>query len=379
MFQSSSVLKIISIWCFFCVVNLSASLVNASGDSRSFYMGFTPFQYSWVEDTLTTTYQQIDKHADLILHHLDDGVPWVEAHEGVAFHENVEKDLNFRLNKRKPNQRIFVAATAIDFNRKELAGYWGSGKSMKRPKKWRDKSFDDPQILIAYTNYCRRLIRHFNPRYFAYGIEVNLLAYNNNEEFQRFIKLAQYVYPALKKDFPDLPIFLSFYLEPPDRLKETRKHIKPLLPYTDIFAISTYPYMARDYPPQRFENIPRNWFDQVRQIAPGKPFAIAETGFIAEDLSAYTKTFKGTPEEQKKYLKWMLSEANRLDAQFVVWFVIADYDKLWSVLKWVVMFNPLAKAWKDTGLYDGALKPRPSLKIWDHWLRKPIIYKGAKL
>ena len=97
------------------------------------------------------------------------------------------------------------------------------------------------------------------------------------------------------------------------------------------------------------------------------------------DLSAFTITFKGTSEEQKQYVEWMLSEANRLDAQFVIWFVITDYDELWGVLKWVVMFNPLAKAWKDTGLYDGELKPRPALQSWDNWLSKSVKNNGLKL
>jgi len=347
--------------------------------SRSFYMGFTPFQYSWIEDTLATTYKQIGQHGDLILHHLDDGVPWVEAFENKPYHKKVEKELDFRFQHHKTNQRIFVAATPIDFNRKELAGYWGSDKSMKRPDRWKNKSFDDPEIIKAYINYCRKLIKKFNPGYFAYGIEVNLLAYNNPKDYKKFITLANQVYPALKKEFPGLPVFTSFYMEPPKRLATTKEHITPLLAYNDIFAISTYPYMYRNGEPQRFKEIPKEWFEQVRSIAPGKPFAIAETGFIAEDLSAFTKTFKGTPEEQKQYVQWMLSEANRLDAQFVIWFVITDYDDLWTVLKWVVMFNPLAKAWKDTGLYDGDLKPRPALKTWDNWRNRSVQNKGKKL
>ncbi|MDZ7784561.1 MAG: hypothetical protein U5K56_17025 [Halioglobus sp.] len=36
-------------------------------------------------------------------------------------------------------------------------------------------------------------------------------------------------------------------------------------------------------------------------------------------------------------------------AQFVVWFVIADYDDLWGVLKWAVMFNPLMRALEGYG------------------------------
>jgi len=368
------------VFLFFIIICLLPLIAySANQETRSFYMGFTPFQYSWIEDTLETTYKQIEQNGDMILHHMDDGVPWVEAFENKPFHDKVQEDLDYRFQHHKAKQSIFVAATPIDFNRKELAGYWGSGKSMTRPNHWKKKNFDDPQIIKAYINYCRTLIKKFKPNFFAYGIEVNLLAYNSPDNYKKFITLASQVYPALKKEFPKLPIFTSFYMDPPNRLVTTKKHISPLLPYNDVFAISTYPYMYRDGDPQRIKDIPKNWFEQVRSIAPGKPFAIAETGYIAEDLSAFTKTFKSTPDEQNQYVQWMLSEANRLDAKFVVWFVITDYDDLWTVLKWVVMFNPLAKAWKDTGLYDGDLKPRPALKTWDNWHKRSVKNHGKKL
>jgi len=355
------------------ILVLGGSMASHAADdsTRSFYMGFTPFKYSWVEESQKKTYELMKGHADLIAHHLDDGVPWVEAAEGKPFNAHVEENLDVRLANTAKGSKVYVAATPIDFNRKALAGYWGEKEAMDRPGAWEDRNFDDPEVIKAYLNYCRNLIQRFKPDYFAYGIEVNLLAYNNPDEYQRFITLAKQVYPALKREFPTLPIMLSFYLEPPDRLTETKKHIEPLLPYTDYFAISTYPYMVREGPPQQFKDIPSDWFTQVRQIAPGKPFAIAETGFIAEPLSAFFKTFEGTPEDQKQYATRMLSEANALDAQFVVWFVVADYDDLWTVLKFVVLFNPLAKAWKDTGLYDGELNPRPAMDVWDAWLARP--------
>lgn len=349
----------------------SMSVEAADDGKRSFYMGFTPFKYSWVEESQKKTYDLMKGHADLILHHLDDGVPWVEAAEGKAFDPAVEENLDFRLANTPKGSKVFVAATPIDFNREKLAGYWGEKEAMDRPGKWEDRNFDSPEVIEAYLNYCRNLIKRFKPDYFSYGIEVNLLAYNNPDDYQRFITLAKQVYPTLKREFPNTPIMLSFYLEPPDRLTETKKHIDPLLAYTDYFAISTYPYMVREGPPQEFKDIPADWFTQVRKIAPNKPFAIAETGYIAEPLSAFFKTFPGTPEDQKDYTARMLSEANNLDAEFVVWFVVADYDDLWTVLKFVVLFNPLAKAWKDTGLYDGDLEPRPAMKVWDQWLAKP--------
>jgi hypothetical protein len=42
----------------------------------------------------------------------------------------------------------------------------------------------------------------------------------------------------------------------------------------------------------------------------------------------------------------------------------------------MVLFNPLMKAWKDTGLYDGELRARPALEVWDGWLRRPLRERG---
>jgi hypothetical protein len=351
------------------------SVQNEQGqafDTRPFLMGFTPFHFSWIEDRLTETYAMVNKHSDLIAYHFDEGVPWPEAYAGKPFHANVEAELKHRREQVPSGGKVYVATTPINFERDGLADYWEEKEQLDRPGAWEDKALDDPGVIQAYIAYCERLIETFQPAYFVYGVEVNLLAANNPEAYKQFQTLAAAVYPALKKKYPKLPIALSFYLHPPDRWQETAEQVKPLLPYTDLYAISTYPYMAIGSDGFAVDEIPENWFRQTRKIAPGKPFAIAETGYIAEDFTVLTKTMPGSPEGQKRYAERMLREAAELDAQFVIWFVIADYDELWGVLKWVVMFNPLIRAWKDTGLYDGDLNPRPALQVWDEWLAKPV-------
>ena len=339
---------------------------------RPFHMGFTPFHFSWNEERLHETYELLNKHSDLIAHHFEEGVPWPEALSNERFHPKVEKEIALRKKYTKIDKKVFVSTTAINFDRDAIADYWQSKSQKKLPKDWRNLKLDDPKVITAYTNFCKRLIEEFNPNYFVYGIEVNLLAMNNEENFERFKTLAKKVYPELKKSYPSLPISLSFYIHPPEKMKLYSKHIKSLLPYTDIFAVSTYPYMGYEGDGFTVENIPPNWLKQTRALAPGKPFAIAETGYIAEDLKAWGHKQPGSPEAQKQYTKRLLSEASKLEAEFVIWFVVADYDSLWGVLKWVVMFNPLFKAWKDTGLYDGDLNPRPALEVWDRWLDKPV-------
>lgn len=348
-----------------------ASSVSVPAGTRGFYMGFTPFHYSWIEDKLPETYKMIEAHSDIILHHFDEGVPWPEALRNAPYHEEVEAKLEFRKKQKKKGQKVFVATTPIDFNRKQLAMYWGEKEGMERPKEWRELKFDDPKVIEAYINYCKRLIETFKPDYFSYGIEVNLLARNSPQDYEKFKVLASRVYPEIKRMYPELPVMLSFYLLPPNQIETTRKQVNPLLPYTDIFAISTYPYMGLDGAGYAASEIPPDWFTQVRKVAPDKPFAIAETGYIAEDFSAFTTKIPGSPEQQVIYVDRLMREAAALDAEFVIWFVVADYDDLWTVLKFVVMFSPLARAWKDTGLFDGDLQPRPALDVWDRWLKLP--------
>ena len=340
--------------------------------TRPFLMGFTPFHFSWIEDRLSETYSMVHQHSDLIAYHFDEGVPWPEAYAGRPFHPNVEAELKYRTEKLRPKRKVYVATTPINFSRNGLADYWEEKEQLDRPGEWQDRALDDPQVIQAYINYCERLIEIFKPAYFVYGVEVNLLAANNPDAYVQFQTLAAAVYPSLKKKYPKLPIALSFYLHPPNRSEETRKQVAPLLAFTDLYAVSTYPYMAVEGDGFTVDEIPENWLKQTRKIAPKKPLAIAENGYIAEDFTVLTKTMPGSAEGQKLYMERMLREAAELEAQFVIWFVIADYDELWGVLKWMVMFNPLMRAWKDTGLYDGDLNGRPALQVWDEWLAKPV-------
>ncbi|MCB1842055.1 MAG: hypothetical protein KDI09_03755 [Halioglobus sp.] len=354
----------------------TASASNGNEDlemqsTRPFLMGFTPFHFSWIEDRISETYSMIYAHSDILAYHFDEGVPWPEALSNRPYHPNVESELAHRKEQLSPGAKVYVATTPINFERKGLADYWEEKAQVKRPDGWQNKRLDDPEVIRAYIQYCERLIDTFNPEYFVYGVEVNLLAANNPDAYKRFQTLAAAVYPALKKKYPNLPVALSFYLHAPDRLQETRELVTPLLPYTDLYAVSTYPYMAYEADGFPVDEIPEDWLKQTRQIAPGKPFAIAENGYIAEDMKVFGKKMPGSADAQKRYTQRMLREAAELDAEFVVWFVIADYDELWGVLKWAVMFNPLMRAWKDTGLFDGDLKPRPALQVWDEWLAKP--------
>ena len=119
------------------------------------------------------------------------------------------------------------------------------------------------------------------------------------------------------------------------------------------------------------EYIPADWFSQMRTLAPDKPWAITETGYIAEDLRFLGKTIRGSELWQAKYADLLLRQANSMNAEFIVWFVLRDYDRGMRTLEKIAIAAAVAPIWKDMGLIDGEGRGRAALKVWDAWLGTP--------
>ncbi len=346
-------------------------------ESRSFYLGMTPFAYDDTPQAAEETYSIVAEHTDLICHHFDGGVPWIEAFEGKPYHPKVEEDINSRLRHLQKDQKVYLSITPQIHDRKSLAGYWGEEHNMERPSEWEDKNYDDPDVIKAYLNYARYMIRRFNPDYMAYGIEVDGGFRDTDPDFEKFLVFVKQVYTTLKSENPDLPLFLTFQTRSFSVKTETIRRVdKRLLKFTDYIAISTYPYYwFPGHPPDEKadpHDLPVDWFSQMAKLAPEKPFAVAETGFIAEDLiiKSLGINMKGREEWQAEYVKFLLNEANKLNAKFVVWFCPVDYDIRWEKMK--KRLPEPYKLWRDTGLLDENRSPRLALKIWDAWLRLPV-------
>lgn len=341
---------------------------------RFFHLGFTPFAYDLTLEAVETTYALTGANSDIVAHHFDGGVPWPEALAGDPYHPNVGADLDLRIGHLLPSQRIYLAVTPISFVRDGMALYWGEMANMPLPAPWNLRGLDHEEVIEAYTNHCLYMAERFQPDYMAYGIEVDLLAAANPVVFQQFVVLAAAVYPALKAEHPDLPIFLTFTIQDVDELAVLRPFIEQVLPFTDMMAVSTYPFLeGRESPSQ----LPGDWFAKMHELAPELPFAVAETGLIAEPLvlESLELTIPGNEWWQLGYVRRVLREAHLLRAEFVIWFVPIDYDLLWDRLedKGVDEFY---KLWRDCGLWDGELYPRRSLLVWKQWLRRRRVEPG---
>ena len=352
-------------------LTLSCDGVTGTVKSRPYYLGFTPWPYDITEAAVEETYRNIGVYADLICHHIDDGVPWPEALNGEPYHPNVQADIESRLNHTPHGHKVYLSVGMLGPDRYGLAGYWAEESNGEMPPGWQGKTFDDPEVIAAYTNYCRYMIDAFDPDYFAYGIEVNANFTSSDTEFPGLMTLISDVYTSLKGEYPSLPIFLSLIAinsgKDPTEFYATTKQ---MLAYSDYVAVSTYPFwefilnVTGDSDPDKV--VEADWLSAMAELDPKKPFAVAETGYIAEDLTLndYGVNIEGTEEWQARYVEMLFDECERLDARFIVWFCVRDYDQLWEYLEGEG-FDEFFKTWRDTGLIDGDGNPRKALKVWD--------------
>ncbi len=350
-------------------------------ESRSFRLGLQPFPHALTAEAGQQAHEYVSRHADLLFYHFDRGVPWPEALAGGPWPQNFLDEIQPMAEKRRDYEKLYLAITPNQPERDQLALYWGEkSDGQPLPPDWENKSFDDPDVLVAYLNFARFMIDTFQPDYFAYGIEVTCsTADPEAPEFAAYLTLAQQVYTTLKAEYPDLPIFHtictgSFDTDSLDVLMEAGRRA---LAYSDYVAISTYPYWVvpgmkiRQADPA---DLPRDWFAQWAALAPEKPFAISETGYIAEDMviSEYNVHIQGNPIWQADYVAFMLHSLSALSGEFVAWFVPRDYDQLYDQLQEMHLASPAWLIWRDNGLWDADGNPRPALDIWDAWLKIPL-------
>ena len=329
-------------------------------------MGFTPMPYNITVESVELTYSLLENHSDIVVHHLDSGVPWVEAYEGTPYHDKVQWEIYQRVSH-LTGGKVYLALTPIDQSRTEMGGHWYSEGNMPRPDEWAMKEFDDPMIIEAYMNFCYYMIDMFDPDYFAYGIEVNMLATSNPEVFEKYMIFLEQIYPQLKSKYPDLPVFLTFQTEYYYKNLETQEPVmERLLSFTDYIALSSYPFMAYPDP----ATIPDDYFQHLHDLAPEKPFCIAETGFPSHNttIEELYATIPGKPEWQTQYFEYLFNSSEPMEAEFITWFVMIDYDATWEYLK--EMIDPIYRLWIETGLIDENLQPKQALNLWDEWLEK---------
>ena len=350
------------------VLGMAILALGAGGQekkARPFAMGVNPFPYDFTPEAVEATQLWILDNADLAVIKLDEGVPWQEALENKnSYDPNFEGDLDWK-GKKPRDKKVFLSMTPLNKEKTGMAGYRGPQENMANPEPWNKKDLDDPLVLKSYLNFCREMIRRFRPDFLAYGIEVNNLA-KVPAKWKKFVPFARDAYITLKKENPQLQLCLTLSTETATEAESVgpqKKAITEILPYTDLIAVTAIPYLKEQNPAK----IPKNYFAQMAAFAPQKPFAIAETAFLAEDVNFFGIERVGKPAWQADYLKFCFDEGVKHNAKFIVWMIPRDLDLLYEKLPPIV--REILVPVRDTGLLDGQGNPRKSFETWSQWLK----------
>ncbi|MCK4408509.1 MAG: hypothetical protein KAW67_00395, partial [Candidatus Eisenbacteria sp.] len=296
------------------------SILGPSGAGfRTFAMGFTPFPHAATDDAVIQAWNIIASDGDMAVVHLDGGIPWQEALDGTPYPSGFSDMIEFCAGRIPLGHTVYVAVTPISNTRDGLAGYRDDlGVNQPLPPPWDGYDFDSPDVITAFTAFCEDMIEAFSPDYFAYAIEANMVNELAPSQWDEFLHLAANTYSSLKTNHPALPVLATLQVESYYRdTWEQEEAISQLVPYTDVMALSTYPFGKPLSDPTALED---DYFSTVSDIAPGLPFAIAETAWPAEDIDApYPITIAADDSTQQAYVERVLAECEFRDAAFLCW------------------------------------------------------------
>ena len=358
--------------CFILVSNTQCNKSDPATETRSFYMGVTPWPADFTVAEVDTAYRFINDHCDIVSHHFDDGIPYEEAFYNRPMPTNFVQDVSTRKTKTAISKKILLSISALGLSRTAKPEYYSNAPASDSIKNyWRQLPFDDSKMVTAYVNYVSWLIEQLPPVYVNFGVESNSALWNP-AEFQRYKNFLVQVYPRLKSKYPSLPFFISFMV---DETNEGYNYAGQLIPFTDFVGLSAYPYVTVSSSAGGNTNprlFPANYFEKFANLAANKPLAFAETGYIAEDLviPSFSLNKQGNAGWQKDYMEMVLKFCDDRKAKLFIWFCSKDYDAGNATLKSLNLYQDLFGLWEDTGLKDESGNERASYKSWLQWMAK---------
>jgi len=339
-------------------------------DARSFALGFTDFPHALSGQALADAYGVIEADADLVALHFDGGIPWQEALDGAPYPDGWVAELEAKGSLVPPGHDVYLAVTPLSGDRSGLALNRGEAGEEPLPPPWDGRAFDDPAVIAAFGNHVERMVARYDPDYLAIAIEANMLFTADPGQWDALVQLLTTVRARLVTSRPGLPVFATvqaefFYRDPAAQ----EPAVLDLFALSDVVAVSAYPYLDR----APVATVPADYFDAIRELAPTKPFAVSESGWPAETVDApWPEVIASSEAEQDGWVGRLLAGADRLEADFIVWFFTRDLDQAWEDGLADSPLAPTVRLFRDTGLLDGAGGARSGMQRWRQALDRPV-------
>jgi len=175
-----------------------------------------------------------------------------------------------------------------------------------------------------YMDSTIEFVKKYKPKYFAMGVETNIFAKKNPDDFEEFVPFYNEVYDAIKQASPDTKVFTVFQLENMKGLKmweieESEPHWEMIDRFkSDIVAFTTYPGIFYKDP----EDIPADHYTEIKQHT-SKPIAFTEIGWHS---ATSPKGWESSEEEQAEFIRTFFDLTKDLNVEIAVWSFMYDPD-----------------------------------------------------
>ncbi|HSZ57096.1 MAG TPA: hypothetical protein VK797_15620 [Tepidisphaeraceae bacterium] len=360
------------VWLAIASIVMGAGPGTAPAHEPSPLFGFTAFPYDFTLEAVIKTHEIVVANSTIYALHFDDGIPWKEALADGPWPRRIQKEWDDQARGVPANHKIYLGLAPLATDRKSLAPATGEQKRLPLPAELAHAEFDDPKVETAYLNYARRAVKQFKPDFLNLGIEAGGILMRDPVRWRRFERLYEHVRSRLKQENPDLAIGISFSLGHL-RVESNANIARPLIDKSDYLGLSFYPSAAAfdekfGLPPYGQGagawRKPLAWVHGYTQ----KPIALCETGYTTRDsdLPQFDLHIKGDNRLQADYVRELFEIARRDRYAFVIWFLAIDYDRLYAKMP---PGSEVMQLWRNIGLLDGDLRPKPAWAIWQEGVR----------
>jgi hypothetical protein len=311
--------------------------------------GFFPVPPEATIESVFQLFEDMHDHGDFVL--IQQNTDWLSFVDGTDDESQTRTDLanQVELARSRDLEYVFVIDALNGLNRSEFIGL---------PDGW-DASFANPDVRSAYRNYALWVVQSFEPSYLGLGSEVNTYMDAHPEDAPHFVGLYHEIYALVKAQSPTTQVFVSFqwddlnnmFPQPEEgdrqRLAPNWEQVEVFEPNLDLWAISTYPYLAFD----DGDDIPADYYTPLLSRTE-KPVAIAEGGFSSQPVGLGHSTAAG----QVAYLNTIHTQ---LGSRLAFWVntLLNDFT--------VPTDNAALSVFAHTGLRDFDGSAKPALELWD--------------
>jgi hypothetical protein len=345
--------------------SLQASPMQPRPEPDRTLYGFFPSPVDLNPQSTRDTYQGMGQNADVAL--FQQSVPWKDFEQGVEVNSQAITDIrsSYQLAQQNGLEVIFVVDPLNGLNRREFENL---------PSGWQ-ASFGNPLVRTAYTNFALRIVQEFHPRYLGLASEINTYQDTHPDDYPNFLSLYHSVYQQVKSASPSTQVFVTFQWEELNNLipglpgEGIPYHIKwsqieAFEPELDVWAISTYPFIAFPHA----ADIKSNYYTPLLSNT-AKPLAVAEGGFPSEENGMVN----GTQQDQIDYLRAIHTQ---IGSRLAFWIYLLYNDLNLNVyLPLLILQGHLGdyftlRWFASIGLTTVNHTPKSALAVWDSY-RQP--------